>query len=279
MIRHYRIEMRHEPFRLTAVRPTKVNSNCTVSSKRVNLPTCVLMGRDTSGRDVSTYVCDKEELIHCCKVYAGKEGRFGSLDDALVVVPDQADCISYSLLVKELCDYANTCTASEFSTHCNALLSDLAGIGNDEEARAEGISADSAGDDQHDLTANDAPKPSVFSAPSAYRYSVVEQAFRERVVKEFADLCSDTLPPEGPSATLPDGMPYKVKLNFNSAASAPYPRPRPPPRPRPQAPPRGTCLRQELACLADFLRLFPTSNLRSLVFKLASLTSEMEWRR
>jgi hypothetical protein len=237
------------------------------------------MGRDTSGRDVSTYVCDKEELIHCCKVYAGKEGRFGSLDDALVVVPDQADCISYSLLVKELCDYANTCTASEFSTHCNALLSDLAGIGNDEEARAEGISADSAGDDQHDLTANDAPKPSVFSAPSAYRYSVVEQAFRERVVKEFADLCSDTLPPEGPSATLPDGMPYKVKLNFNSAASAPYPRPRPPPRPRPQAPPRGTCLRQELACLADFLRLFPTSNLRSLVFKLASLTSEMEWRR
>ena len=95
MIRHYRIEMRHEPFRLTAVRPTKVNSNCTVSSKHVNLQTCVLMGRDTSGRDVSTYVCDKEELIHCCKVYAGKEGRFGSLDDALVVVPDQADCFIF----------------------------------------------------------------------------------------------------------------------------------------------------------------------------------------
>lgn len=218
MIRHYKIEMRHEPFRLTAVRPSQVQGKRTVTSTRVNLPTCALARRDTSGRDVSAYICDKEELIHCCKVYAAQEGRIGSLDDALVVVPDQADGISYSLMVKELCDYANTCTAAEFSAHCNALLSDLAGIGNDDEARAEGVSAGSADDAQHDLTKNDAPKSSVFSAPSAHRYSAVEQAFRERVVREFADLCSDTLPREGPSATLPDGTPYKVKLNLKPGA-------------------------------------------------------------
>ncbi len=35
--------------------------------------------------------------MHSGKVYAAREGRQGSLDDALVVVPDKADGISYSI--------------------------------------------------------------------------------------------------------------------------------------------------------------------------------------
>jgi hypothetical protein len=35
--------------------------------------------------------------LHSGKVYAAREGRQGSLDDALVVVPDKADGISYSI--------------------------------------------------------------------------------------------------------------------------------------------------------------------------------------
>ena len=219
MIRHFKIEMRHDPFRLTAIRPSSFQGSRSKVSKRVNLPTCALARRDKDGRDISAYICDKEELLHCCKVYAATEGRLGSLDDALVVVPDQADGISYALLVKELCEYACNSTAEQFSAHCNALLSDLAGVGNDEEAVAEGISPNSNHEPSTTTDGNSAPKSSAFSAPSAHRYSDKEQAFRERVVKEFPDLCSDTLPPDGPSATLPDGTPYKVKLHLKPGAT------------------------------------------------------------
>jgi len=149
----------------------------------------------------------------------GREGTTRISGRRLGRRSDQADGISYALLVKELSEYACNSTSEQFSAHCNALLSDLAGVGDDdEEAVAEGISSNSNPEPSTMIDGNSGPKSSAFSAPSAHRYSDKEQAFRERVVKEFPDLCSDTLPPDGPSATLPDGTPYKVRLHLKPGA-------------------------------------------------------------
>ena len=73
MIRLFQMELRHEPFRITALKraPNQV-------AKRVNLPTCVLARRDAQGRDQSAYVCDKTEFLACCKELGASEGYEGS---------------------------------------------------------------------------------------------------------------------------------------------------------------------------------------------------------
>ena len=43
-----------------------------------------------------------------------------------------------------------------------------------------------------------------------------EQQFRVQIVEDYPNLCSDSLPLEGPSATLPNGQPYSVKLKLKS---------------------------------------------------------------
>ena len=35
-----------------------------------------------------------------------------------------------------------------------------------------------------------------------------------QIIKDYPNLCSDSLPTEGPSATLPNGQPYSVKLKL-----------------------------------------------------------------
>ena len=64
------------------------------------------------------------------------------------------------------------------------------------------------------VPASDAKNKSAFTAPSASVHSDKEQRFRDQIVKDFPDLCSDSLPLDGPSATLPDGTPYSVKLKL-----------------------------------------------------------------
>jgi hypothetical protein len=60
---------------------------------------------------------------------------------------------------------------------------------------------------------------SQFSAPSHHHDSAKEAEFRERIVREFPSLCSDSLPEEGPSATWPDGTPHNIKLRLKPDAA------------------------------------------------------------
>ena len=53
-----------------------------------------------------------------------------------------------------------------------------------------------------------------FTAPSAHPLSDVETKFRSEIATDYPDLCSDSLPLQGPSALLPDGTPYTVKLRL-----------------------------------------------------------------
>ena len=218
MIRQFQMELRHEPFRITALRPsTKANQ----VAKRVNLPTCVLARRDAQGRDQSAYVCDKTEFVACCKELGASEGYEGSMDDALVVVEDQADVVSYSMLMRDLMEVATDSSYEEFRLFTQTLLSDLQGVQYDEsdsldteESRVRVATAADSLKNARDTQATTSENASKFTAPTAHRFADVEQEFRAKIVAEFPELCSDTLPQDGPSATLPNGTPYKVKLNL-----------------------------------------------------------------
>ena len=59
---------------------------------------------------------------------------------------------------------------------------------------------------------------STFSAPSSHKDTDLENSFRERIVKLFPALCSDSLPESGPCATWPDGTPSKIRLNLKPGA-------------------------------------------------------------
>jgi hypothetical protein len=80
----------YDPFQISAVCP------CTASqpARRVNLPVCLLSRRDDKGRDCSTYLCDNFELQDTCKQIGRQEGRPFTEDDVLVLMRDDADCLS-----------------------------------------------------------------------------------------------------------------------------------------------------------------------------------------
>ena len=197
MINHFRMELRLDPY-------LKIVASCPahgrVSARRVTLPVCVLARQDEHGRDTSAYVCDEHEFATACK-------QFGwSREDALVACDDKADVVSYALLVQELTDLASSTSSSEFTTLAHTLLSDLAGVSGDGSGTGGGNHQPSAPDQ---LSTSAAAK---FTAPTAHRFAEIEVRFREDLVLKYPDLCADTLPPEGPSATLPDGTPYKARL-------------------------------------------------------------------
>jgi len=100
--------------------------------------------------------------------------------------PSDNDCLNYNLLVKELFDLANKCSAEEFTTVAHTLLKDLAEQESDQQAD---IGEDSSN--------------SKFTAPSAHPLSDVEAKFRSQIATDYPDLCSDSLPLQGPSALLP----------------------------------------------------------------------------
>ena len=57
-------------------------------------------------------------------------------------------------------------------------------------------------------------RESRFVAPSASMHSSREQQFKAKIAEDFPNLCSDSLPLDGPSATLPNGELYSVKLKL-----------------------------------------------------------------
>ena len=70
---------------------------------------------------------------------------------------------------------------------------------------------------RHDGSAGEAQAADVaakFTAPSQHAHADKERQFREQIIQDYPDLCSDLLPLDGPSATLPDGTPYKVRLQL-----------------------------------------------------------------
>ena len=223
------MQLEFRPFRVSAIRPVGLGAN-KKTSNRVNLPTCIHASRDAQGRDTSSYVCDNLQFNSFVQ-------EFGyTANDVLALVPDQADGISYNLMVKEIMDLASSdVSASDFRDQAfniyNTRLSDLAIPA---KTRASALPQSGEGesdvalmgtDDQRDDTASCAPSQvnsdsascaqQKFSvAPSAHSLASREAAFRDQIVSDFPELCSDTLPMDGPSATLPDGTPYKVKLKL-----------------------------------------------------------------
>ena len=211
--KQYQLKFEYEPFRLSAICP----GTRTRAARRVPLPTCLFSRVDEDGRDCSTYVCDREELVHTCNELGRREGRVCTIEDALVLVEDD-DAFSYQLMLREITSFAQQSTHAEFVEYANALLSDLRGVQHDNDASISELQSgkrdhnDNRGDAANATDA--APEAKIFNAPSAGIYSDQERLFREQIVKDFPDLCSDSLPLDGPSATLPDGTPYSVKLKL-----------------------------------------------------------------
>ena len=194
MIKRYQMSLAFNPLRLTAVSPTlphKVGTKQKVP-KRINIPTCALASFDAEGRDTSAYACDAVQFHNLRRL-----DNLYDEDDVFVVTPSDNDCLNYNLIVKELFDLANKCSAEEFPTVAHTLLKDLA---EQESNEKTDIGEDSS--------------KSKFTAPSAHPLSDVEARFRSKIATDYPDLCSDSLPLQGPSALLPDGTPYTVKLRL-----------------------------------------------------------------
>ena len=220
IIERFQISLLFKPMRLTAVTETLSGKKGRMQkvSRRVNIPTCLMAKFDQQGRDISAYACDASQFNHLRK----QDKLYGD-DDILAVIPGEDDCLCYNLVVKELFELANTTTAEEFRHVANTLLSDLATpkSGTDE---SEMDMAPSDADTTVPLTSasSETARPpglcdndkNKFSAPSAHELSHVEERFRAQISKDFMELCSDSLPTQGPSALLPDGTPYKVKLKL-----------------------------------------------------------------
>ena len=195
LIQQYRIKWDWDPFRITAVTP----STSTKSSSRVQLPVCFLARRDAQGRDISSYHCDRFCLEATLREH---EAMKTEVSDMLMVDFSDGAALSYPMLVKELFDFANTSSsAEEFMIFSKDLL---AGLEKQPKPRHDG----SAGEAQ---AADVAAK---FTAPSQHAHAEKERQFREQIIQDYPDLCSDSLPLDGPSATLPDGTPYKVRLQL-----------------------------------------------------------------
>ena len=203
----YRFTFDYDPFRVSAVCPFTSSR----PARRVNLPICLLSRRDDQGRDCSTYLCDNLELKKVCQQISLQEGQPFTEDDVLVVMRDDADCLSYTLLIQNIMDQAATSSHDEFISWSHALLSDLKGVRHDDEAVVD-VSGDGHSGNADDVSERE--RESRFTAPSTSVHSLREQQFKAKIAKDFPNLCSDSLPLDGPSATLPNGELYSVKLKL-----------------------------------------------------------------
>jgi hypothetical protein len=177
----------------------------------VNLPICLLSRRDDKGRDCSTYLCDDRELKKVCQQISRQEGQPFTEDDVLVVMRDDADCLAYTMLIQNIIDQAATSSHDEFISWSHALLSDLKGVRHDDEAAVD-VSGDGHSGNADDVSERE--RESRFTAPSTSVHSLREQQFKAKIAEDFPNLCSDSLPLDGPSATLPNGELYSVKLKL-----------------------------------------------------------------
>ena len=64
MIKAYKMELRHDPFCVTAMAYSNLRgpSNASRAPRRVNLPICINSLRDDEGHDASHYLCDVQNF-------------------------------------------------------------------------------------------------------------------------------------------------------------------------------------------------------------------------
>ena len=81
---------------------------------------------DTEG-SISLYFNKSSMVFLISARYAS--GILNALRDSGSVTPSDNDCLNYNLIVKELFDLANKCSAEEFSTKHKIVKSKRCGIG------------------------------------------------------------------------------------------------------------------------------------------------------
>ena len=205
LIDECKMEVRWDPFRITAL--TRTGRKGSSSTKRVMLPVCFQTRRAPDGTDVSDYVCDSTEFKSVC------QANNMELEEAMVLLP--SDGFEWLQFIETLNSLVEVVTDSDEKVDGEAesasmefqelLTSTLAEhIAPAEDARRRGGYAKEKGKNS-------------FTAPTA-EFAEKEVTFRNSIVQEYPNLCSDTLPKEGPSAKLPDGTPYKVKLRLKPGA-------------------------------------------------------------
>jgi hypothetical protein len=184
MIKAYKMELRHDPFRVTAMAYSNLRgpSNASRAPRRVHLPICINSLRDDEGHDASHYLCDVQNFRAECAVQGIPE------QEALVLVPDENDAFSYRQLLLQLSEMQDQVDADE-------VLDLLTKIVDVQLPERKGIVKDS--------------KVAIDGASDS-----LEDSFRTRVINEFPSLCADSLPHDGPAARQLDGSPFRVKLRL-----------------------------------------------------------------
>ena len=150
---------------------------------------------------------DNRELKDLCRQISRQEGQPFTENDVLVVMRDDADCLSYTMLIQNIMDQAASSSHEEFISWSYALLSDLKGV-----RHAVGVSSDGHSGNADDVSERE--RESLFTAPSTSVHGLREKQFKAKIAEDFPNLCSDSLPLDGPSATLPNGELYSVKLKL-----------------------------------------------------------------
>ena len=205
LIDECKMEVRWDPFRITAL--TRCGKAGNSVTKRVMLPVCFQPKQAPDGTDVSDYVCDSVEFKSVCR------SNNMELEDALVLMP--SDHIEWLQFIETLQGLVDIDESSDVD------YNDRAPDGSEDEnfqqmlnsTLAEHISPS----DGANRRGGYAKGKNSFTAPTA-EFAEKEVTFRDSIIKDYPNLCSDTLPKEGPSARLPDGTPYKVKLRLKPGA-------------------------------------------------------------
>ena len=134
--------------------------------------------------------------------------------DAVAIMPGEtaADLALYHSHHKELIDLAeSTSSAEDFKQRAGAwlyqrrTLDDFAEPAKKSSERARAVADVNAAGDDGGVNGDS-------SVDSDLQEK--ERLFRESIVQDYPDLCSDTLPEDGTSATWPDGRAYEVHLDL-----------------------------------------------------------------
>jgi hypothetical protein len=112
MIKAYKMELRHDPFRVTAISYSNLRgpSNASRAPRRVNLPFCINSLKDDEGHDASHYLCDVQNFRAECAIQGLPE------EEALVLIPDENDAFSYRQLLMQLAEMRHQVEADDIVT-------------------------------------------------------------------------------------------------------------------------------------------------------------------
>ncbi len=181
MIRVYKMELRHDPFRVTVISYSNLRgpSNASRTPRRVNLTICINSLKDDEGHDARHCLCDVQNFRAECVIQGFPE------EEALVLIPDENNAFSYRQLLMQLTEMKDQVEADDIGT----LLTKVVDVQLPER--------------------KDLVKDSKVATDDG-----LEDSFRARVISVFPSLCADSLPHDGPAARQLDGSPFRVKLRL-----------------------------------------------------------------